>query len=107
MFGCQTIMGFGMTFAAIEKAKSFDPEKIIETFEGFQHKSPVGWMEMRKCDHQNILPMFAGEVKPGRNPWYNGSINPDVKLPWVGDVVMFPGKEVAIPPKADYNPRCQ
>lgn len=107
MFGYQTIMGFGMTFAAIEKAKSLDPEKIIEAFEGFQYKSPVGWTEMRKCDHQIILPMFAGVVKPGWNPWYNGSINPDIKLPWMGDVVTFPGKEVAIPPKPDYNPRCK
>jgi hypothetical protein len=108
MLPWQTIMGFGMTFAAIEKAGSFDAEKIINAYEGFQWKSPIGLMQMRACDHQNLQPMVAGVVKPGLNPWYNGSIRPDVKFPWMGpDVVVYSPNEVAIPATPDYNPRCK
>jgi hypothetical protein len=70
-----------MAFAAIAKAGSLDPEKIINNFEGFSHTTAVGVWTMRKCDHQVILPMFAGVVVPGRNPWFNGSINPKISFP--------------------------
>jgi branched-chain amino acid transport system substrate-binding protein len=93
-------------FAAIEKAGSSDSEKIIQAFEGMWHKSIVGWRSMRKCDHTAILPMFAGPVH-AENPWFNGSIRPDVKFPWTGpDMKMFPAMEASIPPTPDYNPRC-
>lgn len=104
-----TPLGWKMFFAAVEKAGSLDTEKIINTFEGFWHETPVGWWSMRKCDHQLIMPMFAGEIQAGWNPWYNGSINPDVKMPWIGqDIKTFGalGLGTAIPPTSDYNPRC-
>lgn len=100
-----TICGWQMTFAAIEKAGSLDTEKIINTFEGFSYKTPVGVWTMRKCDHQVILPMYAGVVVPGWNPWFNGSIDPKINFPWVGgEIMMIP--DVAIPPTPEYNPRC-
>jgi branched-chain amino acid transport system substrate-binding protein len=105
----QAILGWKMAFAAVEKAGSLDPEKIIETFEGFQWKSPVGLWTMRKCDHQNLMPMFGGKMEGGTNPYYNGSIRPDVKFPWTGpDIVTFPAEMVAMPADTPgYNPRCR
>jgi branched-chain amino acid transport system substrate-binding protein len=94
------ILGWKMTFAAVEKAGSLDPEKITAAFEGFQWKSPVGQWTMRKCDHQVILPMFGGVIEAGPNPFY--------KFPWAGpNIVEFPAEKVAKPPTADYNPRCR
>lgn len=95
----QSILGWQMVFAAAEKAGSLDPEKIIESFEGFWYKTPVGWWIMRKCDHQVILPMFGMVIEAGPNPFYD--------FPWLGpDIVRFPAMESAIPPTRDYNPRC-
>lgn len=95
----QTILGCKMTFAAVEKAGSLDPEKIIEAFEGMWYKTPVGWWFMRKCDHQVILPMFGGEIQAGWNPYFD--------FPWLGtDIITFPAAESAIPPTSDYNKRC-
>jgi len=94
-----TILSWQMVFAAVEKAGSLDPEKIIEAFEGLWYKTPVGWWYMRKCDHQVVLPMFGMVVKAGPNPFYD--------FPWHGpDIVRFPAMESAIPPTSDYNPRC-
>jgi len=102
-----TIFGWKMVFAAVEKAGSLDPEKIIEAFEGFRYKTPVGWWSMRECDHQVILPMFGGVVEAGENPYFNGSILPDKKFPWLGpDIMTFSAEEAAIPPTSDYNKRC-
>jgi branched-chain amino acid transport system substrate-binding protein len=94
------ILGWKMTFAAIEKAGSLDPEKIIGTFENFQWKSPVGQWTMRKCDHQLILPIYGGAIESGPNPFYS--------FPWSGtNITEFPAEKVAIPATADYNARCR
>jgi branched-chain amino acid transport system substrate-binding protein len=94
------ILGWKMTFAAIEKAGSLDAEKIIEAYEGFQWKSPVGMWTMRKCDHQVVLPMFGGVIEAGPNPYYN--------FPWASaKVEEFPADKVTLPATKDYNSRCQ
>ena len=101
------VIGWKMTFAAIEKAGSLDPEKVIEVFEGFQYRSPMGLWTMRKCDHQVILPMYGVVMEGGSNPWFNGSIRADVKFPWEGpNIQMFPADKVSLSPASDYNPRC-
>lgn len=101
-------VGWKMVFAAVEKAGSLDTEKIIETFEGFQWKSPFGLYTMRKCDHQVIQPWFGGVMEGGPNPYFNGSIRPEVNFPWEGrNVEMIPANEVVIPATPDYNPRCR
>jgi branched-chain amino acid transport system substrate-binding protein len=93
------ILGWKMTFAAVEKAGSLDPEKVIETYEGFQYKTPVGMWTMRKCDHQAIMPIFAGGIEGGPNPFYN--------FPWSGPNIMeFSPDKVVLPATPDYNPRC-
>ena len=101
-------IGWKMTFAAIEKAGSLDPEKVIAAYEGFQYKTPVGQWTMRKCDHQMEMPMYNVQIAAGPNPYFNGSINPDVKFPWAGpETTMIPADRVSLPAVAGYNPRCQ
>lgn len=98
-----------MVFAGVEKAGSLDPEKIIEALEDFSYKTPAGLWKIRKCDHQVILPMFGGAVQAGWNPYYNGSIRPEVNFPWTGrgkDLITIPGEKVINPATHDYNPRC-
>jgi branched-chain amino acid transport system substrate-binding protein len=49
---------------AFEKAGAIDKEKFIDAMEGLKVKSPVGGMvEMRKCDHQAVYPMYFGTTK--------------------------------------------
>lgn len=92
-----TIMNWKVILAAVEKAGSFDPEKIITAFEGFRYKTPVGWYEMRKEDHQLIIPIFGGVIE-SQNPYYDGSIRPDMKFPWPGPKIhTFPPEKVAPP----------
>jgi branched-chain amino acid transport system substrate-binding protein len=94
-----TILGWQMVFAAIEKAGTLDAENIIEAFEGFRYKTPVGWWTMRKCDHQVMLPMFGMVTKAGSNPYF--------PFPWYGpDIVRFSAEETGIPATSDYNSRC-
>jgi branched-chain amino acid transport system substrate-binding protein len=102
-----------MFLAGLEKAGTTDPEIFIKTFEGFQWKSPLGsvWY-VRPCDHQAILPQYASVIEGGWNPYYNGSIRPEVKFPWEGeDVQEFPAEAVAppsnVPGTSAYNPRCK
>ena len=104
----QSILGLRMVFAAIEKAGSLDPEKIINTFEGFKYESAVGTFTMRACDHQALMPIWVGLIQGGPNPYYNGSIRSEVKFPWEGpDIVRVPAEQVALPPTAEYNARCK
>ncbi len=49
--------------AAIEKAGSFDTEKIIKAFEGLEIDSIVGKIKIRDIDHQALWPYFAGIVQ--------------------------------------------
>jgi branched-chain amino acid transport system substrate-binding protein len=104
----QSILGLRMVFAAIEKAGSLDPENIINTFEGFKYESAVGTFTMRACDHQTLMPIWVGFIEGGPNPYYNGSIRPEVKFPWEGpDIVRVPAEQVALPPTPAYNARCK
>lgn len=49
--------------SAYRKAGKVDKEKFIDALEGMKIDSPVGQIEMRKCDHQVVLPMFLGVTK--------------------------------------------
>ncbi len=61
---------------AYRKAGSVDKEKFIDAIEGLVIDSPVGKIEMRKCDHQAVLPMFFGVTK--KVPQYNFLISSDI-----------------------------
>ncbi len=71
--------------AAFRKAGSVDKEKFINALEGLKIASPVGQIEMRKCDHQVVLPMYLGVTK--KSPKYNFAISSNI-ITLTGDEVM-------------------
>lgn len=48
---------------AFRRAGSLDRERFINALEGLRIRTPVGMVEMRACDHQAVLPIFAGVTK--------------------------------------------
>lgn len=55
---------------AIEKAGSFDTEKIIDNLEGSEVYAPVGRLRIRACDHQAMHPFWVGQVvMDDKHPW--------------------------------------
>jgi branched-chain amino acid transport system substrate-binding protein len=71
------------------KAGKFDREKFVTALEGMAIDSPVGKLEIRKCDHQLLLPMYFGVTKK------------DAKYEFLtaGSIDTIPGK--------DYVPSCE
>ncbi len=69
---------------AYKKAGVVNKEKFIDALEGLVIDSPVGKIEMRKCDHQAVLPMYLGVTK--KVPQYPHLIS--------GDIVTLKGKDV-------------
>ncbi len=51
------------------KAGKIDKEKFVSALEGMAIDSPVGKLEIRKCDHQLLLPMYFGVTK--KDPKYD------------------------------------
>ncbi|HUL37054.1 MAG TPA: ABC transporter substrate-binding protein [Thermodesulfobacteriota bacterium] len=73
---------------AYQKAGKIDKEAFINAMEGLTVDTPVGKLEMRKCDHQLMLPMFFGVTK--KSPQYEYLIG--------SNLITIPGK--------DYLPTC-
>ena len=96
------INGWNFFVAAVEKARSFDPEKIISTWEGMHFTSLNGKdIYMRACDHQLMLPITVAKVVKGPNK-YLGNI------PYLGKPIAYiPIGDTAIPVTPDYNLRCK
>ena len=104
----QAYCGWKTALAGMEKAGSFDTEKMIASLEDFSYKTVVGEWKIRKCDHNAVYPLFGFQVDGGRNPYYNGSIRSDVNFPWYGpNYVTIPAEKVSLPATADYNSRCK
>ncbi len=72
-----------------KKAGKIDREKLVNALEGMTLNSPVGPLEIRKCDHQLLLPMYFGVTK--KDPKYDFLI--------AGSIETIQGK--------DYVPSCQ
>jgi ABC-type branched-subunit amino acid transport system substrate-binding protein len=54
--------------AAVEKAKSFDPDKVAEAHEGMcREDTHIGRQCIRKEDHQVVMDMHLYQVKGGKN----------------------------------------
>src|SRR5439155_645789 len=54
--------------AAVEKAKSFDPDKVAEAHEGMcVDNTHIGRQCIRKEDHQVVMDMHLYQVKGGKN----------------------------------------
>ncbi len=94
--------GWNFFVAAVEKAGSFDPEKIIAAWEGM-HFTALNGQEvmMRACDHQLITPMSVAKVVKGHNRFLGDT-------PYLGKpIAVIPREDTAIPATPDYNPRCK
>jgi branched-chain amino acid transport system substrate-binding protein len=104
----QAYCGWKTALAGMEKAGELNTEKIIAAMEDFSYKTVVGEWKIRKCDHTAVYPLFGFQVQGGPNPYYNGSIRPEVNFPWYGpNYVTIPAEKVALPATADYNQRCK
>src|SRR5207302_10849433 len=54
--------------AAVEKAKSFDPDQVAEAHEGMcRDNTHIGRQCIRKEDHQVVMDMHLYQVKGGKN----------------------------------------
>jgi branched-chain amino acid transport system substrate-binding protein len=69
---------------AYKKAGAIDKEKFVNALEGMVIDSPGGKIEMRKCDHQAVLPMYLGVTK--KVPQYEFLIS--------GNIVTLAGKDI-------------
>jgi len=64
---------------AYQKAGKVDKEKFITAMEGLTVDSPVGKLEMRKCDHQlmlrcsSVLPRLSSIRLPHCRQYYDNS----------------------------------
>jgi branched-chain amino acid transport system substrate-binding protein len=72
-----------------KKAGKIDKEKFVNALEGMAIDSPVGKLEIRKCDHQLLLPMYFGVTK--KDPKYDFLV--------AGNIETIQGK--------DYVPSCE
>lgn len=70
---------------AYKKAGAHDTEKFIDALEGLKIDSPAGKIEMRKCDHQAVLPMYLGITK--KSPDHDFIVSSDI-VTLTGDEVM-------------------
>jgi branched-chain amino acid transport system substrate-binding protein len=78
---------------AFRKAGSIDKEKFIDALEGLKVKSPVGGLvEMRKCDHQAVYPMYFGTTQ--KLPKYDFAVAGDI-VTLTGDDVMPSCEDIA------------
>ena len=56
-------IGFNMWVKAVEKAKSTDPDKVIEALPGIQAPNLTGGMSTMLPNHHITKPVFVGEIK--------------------------------------------
>jgi branched-chain amino acid transport system substrate-binding protein len=68
-------------YAAIDKAKSTDSEKLIAAMEGMEFDTPKGKMVFRKEDHQALQSMYHFRVKVDPNlPWAVNELVRELKI---------------------------
>ncbi|MFP3998255.1 MAG: ABC transporter substrate-binding protein [Desulfobacterales bacterium] len=68
----QTISDTYWLVDILEKAGTTDPEKIIETWEGYVYESIQGVRKMRADDHQAVFDMYVGEHDYPTDEVYSG-----------------------------------
>ena len=59
MFG---YIGYKALAAALSKANSIDPEKIVDAFADLTLATPVGQVTYRAADNQATLPVYVGKL---------------------------------------------
>ena len=58
-----TVIGFNMWVKAVEKAKSIDADKVIDTLPGIEAKNLTGGTSKMLPNHHITKPVFIGEIK--------------------------------------------
>lgn len=84
--------------AALKKAGSDDPDKVIHAFEGLTFDGPMGHQVMRACDHQIQSPVASATIVKGPTPFY--------PFASTGPVTLQPLEKVAVAPADTGNSRC-
>src|SRR5690348_12401465 len=56
-------IGFNMWVKAVEKAKSFDPDKVIDALPGIKQANLTGGVSKMLPNHHITKPVFIGEIK--------------------------------------------
>jgi len=57
------VIGFEMWVKAVEKAKTTDPDKVIDALPGIQAPNLTGGMSTMLANHHITKPVFIGEIK--------------------------------------------
>jgi urea transport system substrate-binding protein len=57
------VVGFAMWVKAVEKAKSTDPDKVIEALPGIEAPNLTGGVSKMLANHHITKPVFIGEIK--------------------------------------------
>ena len=55
---------------AVKRAHSFDTDKVIKAWEGFEWDGPYGKVLMRAQDHQAMMPIFVGKIE-GKTKYFD------------------------------------
>ena len=56
-------IGFNMWVKAVEKAKSFDPDKVIAALPGIKQANLTGGVSEMLPNHHITKPVFIGEIR--------------------------------------------
>jgi len=72
---------------AVEKAKSFDKNKVIQALEGLELEAPIGQLKIRKEDHQALSPATWGKTKA----------DPKYPIRILDPIRIFPAEQVTPP----------
>jgi len=82
---------------AFRLAGAVDKEKFVDALEGLWIDSPAGQIEMRKCDHQVVYPMYLGVTK--KSAKYGFVVSTDIQtltgfdvMPTCGEIAKARGK---------------
>lgn len=88
----QSYSAVQMYKAAIEKAKSDDPSKVIATFGGLSYETPMGTIKLDKKTHQAFVPMTFTHFEA----------DPSSAQGWKESdaVVIWPPASAAVPPSS-------
>ena len=57
------VIGFDMWVKAVEKAKTVDPDKVIEALPGIEAPNLTGGTSKMLANHHITKPVFIGEIK--------------------------------------------
>ncbi len=57
------VIGFAMWVKAVEKVKSFDPDKVIDALPGIEAPNLTGGISKMLPNHHITKPVFVGEIR--------------------------------------------